>query len=192
MLLGLGHIDAENTILHRSLDVVLVDTGWEGKRSGELPKATLRNPVLALRLLNLGLLDFNGGLILGSGTLTPILNGCLVVLVVAILSALSDGISCSGTLNKAGRWSAGGGRALGVALDGQGVQVGELDLNVLLLDSWKFTMELIAVLVLLDVELGSESLHLSAVGTIRATTVLVEVVEKTEEGMKGGVGGNES
>jgi len=29
MLFGLRDVDAENTILHRSLDMVLVDAGWK-------------------------------------------------------------------------------------------------------------------------------------------------------------------
>jgi len=112
---------------------------------------------------------------------------------VTILTSLSDSTGGSRTLNEAGRWSTGGVRTLGAALDGQSMAVGELNLYILLFDAWKFPMEFIATLVFLNVELRSEALQLRASGTIRATAVLVEVVKKTEQRMEGGIGrGDES
>jgi len=51
VLLGLGDQDAENAVLHRGLDVVLVDASREAESAGELANAALRDPVLGCRLL---------------------------------------------------------------------------------------------------------------------------------------------
>jgi hypothetical protein len=63
--------------------------------------------------------------------------------------------------------------------------IGELDLNILLLNAWKFSMKFVGVGNLLDIELGAEGLQVRAVmTTLRnvATRVLIEVIEKSEEG----------
>jgi hypothetical protein len=69
--------------------------------------------------------------------------------------------------------------------------IGELDLNILLLNAWKFSMKFVGVGNLLDIELGAEGLQVRAVmTTLRnvATRVLIEVIEKSEEGGEGSVG----
>lgn len=68
---------------------------------------------------------------------------------------------------------------LGVALDGEGVFVGELDRHVLLVDAGEFTFEGVFVLGLLDVELGREG----ALGRVRHLLEFREcVVEELEKG----------
>jgi hypothetical protein len=63
--------------------------------------------------------------------------------------------------------------------------ISELDLNILLLDAWKFSMKLVSVGNLLYIELEAKGLQVRAVMTTSsdvATRVLIEVIEETEEG----------
>jgi hypothetical protein len=63
--------------------------------------------------------------------------------------------------------------------------VSELDPNILLLNAWTFSMKLVSVGNLLDIELGAEGLQVRAVMTTSsdvATRVLIEVIEETEAG----------
>lgn len=101
-----------------------------------------------------------------------------------------DGGWSGGTLDTVGR-VAGGVGALGVAADGDGLDVGELDLDVLLVDAGQLAVQLIGVLDLLDVELGGEGFQDVAAGprlgcVLGALRVLLEVVEEAEERMEGG------
>jgi len=80
-----------------------------------------------------------------------------------------------------------------VAANGQGLGVGKLYVDILLLDAWKFAVELVAIGQLLDVELGGEGLQaLSAVAVgadvAAAAVILVEVIEETEKRVEGGGG----
>ena len=117
-LLELGNYDAEDTILHGSMDSILINTDWEAEATRELANTPLRNPVFSLRLfwLLLGFGNFGCGILRS----VLILDSSLVSLVVVIgLTALSDGTSRSGTLDEASRRGTGGIRTLGTALDGQ-------------------------------------------------------------------------
>jgi len=189
-LLELGNHDAEDAILHGSTDSILINTDREAEATRELANAPLRNPVFGLRLLwlLLSLGEFSGGLLCS----VLILDGGLMSLVVAIgLPALSDCTSRNGTLDEASRRGTGGIRTLGTALDGQCLGISELDLNILLLNAWKFSMKFVGVSNLLNIELGAEGLQMRAVMTILsnvATSVLIEVIEKSEEGGEGSVG----
>jgi len=188
-LLELRNHDAEDAVLHGSMDSILINTDWEAEATRELANAPFRNPVFGLRLLwlLLSLSDF------GCGALHSvlILDGSLASLAVVIgLTALSDGASRSGTLDEASRRGTGGIRTLGTALDCQCLGIGELDLNILLLNAWKFSMKFVGVGNLLDIEIGAEGLQVRAVmTTLRnvATRVLIEVIEKSEEGGEGSV-----
>lgn len=187
-LLELGNYDAEDTILHGSMDSILINTDWEAEATRELANAPLRNPVFSLRLLwlLLGLGNFACAVLRS----VLIFDSSLVSLVIG-LTALSDGTNGSGTLDEASRRGTGGIRTLGTALDGQCLGIGELDLNILLLNTWKFSMKFVGVGNLLDIELGVEGLQVRAVmTTLRnvATRVLIEVIEKSEEGREGSVG----
>lgn len=73
----------------------------------------------------------------------------------------------------------GDGFALGAALDHQSVVVGELDINVLLRDTGQFTVEMVGVVALTDIEARRERAHrgdLSAAGAVD-----VVVVQQAEE-----------
>jgi hypothetical protein len=194
-LLLLGNDNGEQAVLHGSSDMVLVDTRWECEASAEVADAAFRDPELGFGLLVvlLGL----GGLVLGdlggSTLSTLIFDGSLVCLVVAV--ATFDGTLRGTAFDEASWWSAGRVVALGAALDGQGMGVRELDLNVLLLDSREFAVEFVGILEFLHVELGSEGLHggVNRAGIVTLAAVLVEVVEHTEEWLEGirRVGGEE-
>ena len=47
--------------------------------------------------------------------------------------------------------------ALGAAFDDEGLRVGELDADVLLVDAWQLAVQEVILLLLADVELGCES-----------------------------------
>jgi hypothetical protein len=188
VLLGLGNMNTKDSVFHRGLDVVLVDTGREGEAAGELANAALGNPELGfIRSLSALILlgDFGGSLS------TLVLNSSLVSLV--ILLAFGNGSLGWCTLDEASGWSTGGIAALGVTLDSQGVSISELDLNVLLLNAREFAVEFVGILNFLDIELGSEGLQVSTDGTVTLATVLIEFVQHAEEGLEGGcrVGGDE-
>jgi len=198
-LLLLGNDNGEQAVLHGSGDMVLVDTSWECEASAEMTDAAFRDPELGFRLLVVLVLLWLGGLVSlgdlsGSTLSTLIFDGSLVCLVVAV--ATFDGTLRGTAFDEASWWSAGRVVALGAALDGQGMGVRELDLNVLLLDSREFAVEFVGILEFLHVELGSEGLHgvVNGVGVVvTLAAVLVEVVEHTEERLKGvrRVGGEE-
>jgi len=69
--------------------------------------------------------------------------------------------------------------------------VGEFDIDILLLNSRKFAMEFVGFRKLLDVELRSERLEIASSTMVTAivvgATVIVEIIEKAEEGSEGGI-----
>jgi len=189
-LLVLGNNNGEHAVLHGGSDVVLIDTSWERKAATKLSNTALRDPKLGLGLVGLGgllLLGDLGGSALSS---TLILDGSLVSLVVVCTFDSTFGRS---VLDEAGGGSAGGVGALGAAFDGQGVGISEFDLDILLLDSREFAVELVGVLDFLDVELGGKGLQGGAGVAVALTAVLIEVVEHAEEWLEGvgRVGGEE-
>lgn len=184
----LGNDNSEQAVLHGSGDVILVNSAWKCERSGEFSDAAFRDPELGLRVLWLSGLPLLGDL---SGTLsTIILNGSLVGLVAV---CTLDGTLSRSTLDEASWWCARGVATLSVALDGQGMSISELDLDILLLDSGKFAVKFVGILDLLDVKLWSEGLQGSASALLNAL-VAIEVVEHTKEWLEGEgwVGGKES
>jgi len=192
LLLGLGDDNGKNAVLHGSMDSILVDTNREGEGSREFANATLRNPEFGLGLLwLLGILLGDSG-VLGSALLFDI---GLVVLVLSILAAFSDCARRGGTFDEASWGVAGFVGALDSTFDGDSVVIAELDVDILLLNAREFTVQLIVILDLLDVEFGVEGLHLATVTTTtRSVTlrVLVEVLEKLEEWVERGVGSGET
>jgi hypothetical protein len=153
-LLVLRNDNGEQAVLHGCRDGVLVDSGRERKTPAELADAALRYPEPGLRLLRLSGLPLLGNF---GGTLnsTLILDSSLVGLVTV---CTLDGTLGRSALDEAGRWSTRGVAALGAAFDGQGVGVGEFDLDILLLNSGEFAVEFVGILEFLDVELGGEGL----------------------------------
>jgi len=180
-LLMLGDDNGEQTVLHGCRDGVLVDARRESEGPAEFSNAALRDPELGFRLLGLSRLLLLGD---SGGTLssTLILNCSLVSLVTV---CILDGTMSRSTLDKASWWSTRGVTALGAALDGQGVGVGEFDLDILLLDSGKFAVEFVRILEFLDVELWGKSLQGGATILLTLAAVLIEVVKHTKEWLKG-------
>jgi len=99
--------------------------------------------------------------------------------------ALSDCASCGGRFDVAGRRGAAFVGAFDATADADGLLVDELDLDVLLVNAGKFTVEFIGVLDFLDIELGLEGLQRVVAATAGAR-VVVEVIEEAEEGCEGG------
>jgi len=187
-LLVLGNDDAEQAILHSGSDAVLVDSAWECERPGEFSNTAFGNPKLGLRLLRLG-----GFLLLDnlSGALSALVLDSSLVSLVAIRAL--DGTLSRSTFDEAGRRGTRGVAALSTTLDGQGVGIGELNFDILLLDSGEFAVEFVRILDFLDVELWGEGLQ-GRVSTLLGSLVPIEVVEHTEEWLEGEgwVGGKES
>lgn len=110
VLLGLGDPDAENSVFHASLHILLVDTVREAERSSKLADAALRDPVLGLVLrlmLDLLVLILSDDLGLGLASFVLIFDGSLVALML-LLAALSDGASGLLTLDLS-TWRCAGG-----------------------------------------------------------------------------------
>lgn len=196
LLLSLWNDNAKNTILHASLDLILVDADREAERSGEFTNAALGDPVLVFRFLRILLLGGFGEFTTGFGTGW---NCCIFifdlwlvnfVFVFAGLSTIGDSARFGCIFNETSWWSSGSVGALSAATDVEGLLVDKFNLNILLLDAREFAVKFINLTGLLDVELRSETLHNIAAAVLRVAVataaVLVEVVEKTEEGVEGG------
>lgn len=105
-------------------------------------------------------------------------------------TTFSDGARLRCIFDESGWWSTGSVRALGTTTDGEGLVIDEFDFDILLLDTWKFTVEFIDFTGFLDIEFGGEGLHDIAAAVVRvvviaATAVLIKVVKKTEERVEG-------
>ena len=72
--------------------------------------------------------------------------------------------------------------ALGAALDDEGMGVGELNVNVFLLDAGEFALEFVGVLVLADVEFGLKGADGGVGGEVAVAALGGVVVKETEEG----------
>jgi hypothetical protein len=201
VFLGLRDENAENAVLHGSLNVLGVDADGEGEASGEFTNAALADPVFLLRLHMLGLVLLpllgNLGVFGWSGCIGGVVSifdgGSMVG-----LGFVGDGSGGLGSFDEARRRCTGSEGALGAAADNDGLRIGELNFNILLVDTWQFAVELVAILHLLDIELRSEGLHDVAAAAVfvvvwGALAVGVEVVKETEERVEGGrvAGGDE-
>jgi len=136
VLLGLGHLDAEDAVLHAGADSVLVNARGEVEASRKLSDTALRKPVLGvvLRLLwrALHFVDLVGlfrllWCCLGVGF---VLDGCPVV--VLGLLALSDGTGLGRVLELASWRVAFGVGSLDPAADDHGLGFGKFYVEVLL------------------------------------------------------------
>jgi len=178
------------------LDILGINSDGEGEASRELADAALADPILLLRLgwLLLLLSDLGvSGWSVGRGCLGGVLifDGCVVV---GLSIVALDGASCLVGFEEAGWRRTGSEGAFGFAADNDCLAIGELDFNVLLIDAWEFAVQLIGFTELLDIELGGEALH-DVTATVvvvivivrsRASIVRIEVVEESEERVKGG------
>lgn len=103
MLLGFGHHDAKDTVLHACLDGILVHTSREAEGASEFSYAAFRNPVLGLFLWLLGFL------LLGCDGCGGVLVCGIFVLdrgfvTVGLLTTFCDGAGCLGAFDEvAGR-----------------------------------------------------------------------------------------
>ena len=183
--LGLRNNNAKNAVLQAGLDEILIDTLWEAEAAMEFTDRALGDPGLVFWLFGrLGDVflalrggDFGCGLFLGfvfdgwsfvgGGTFDPALRH-----------------RCSF------KWFAGFEARLGTAFDYEGVRVGELDFDVLLVDARKFTVKLIAVAMLVHVELGGEGPDggMTTNWAVKVGQALVEHAEERCEVSTEGVG----
>lgn len=159
----------------------MVDAGGKGKGAGKFADGALRDPVAVLRLLLLlHLLVLVGGgdlLVVGRGLRGLgarhggfVFDGGLVVVLAGGLGCIFRGGDTALfllALDSGGR-SAGFAVAFGAALDAQGLGVGELDLDVLLVDSGELAVKLVAVLDLLHIEARLEGTELGDVAKVIA------------------------
>ena len=196
VFLRLGNHNSEDSVLHGSLDVVGIDADWEGKRTRELANAAFTDPVLLLRLgrLLLPLGDFG---VLGRSFRSVGVDGVFVfdggvMIRWSFGLAIGDRASGLGRFDETCWWSTRSVGALGAATNHQSLRIGELDFDVLLIDTWKLAVQLVCLPKLLDVELGSEILHVAATLVMvviahgGASIVGVKVVKETEERVEGG------
>jgi len=177
MLLRLGHDDSEDAVLHARMNIILINTNGESERPREFPDASLRDPILGFRHLSFlrsRLHDLSRALLCAF-----IFDCCLVVVG---LAAFGDCVGWLGRFNGPSRRRVGGVGALGSALDCDGLDVGEFDGDVLLIDSGKVAVKLVCMSEFLDVELGLEGLHDAAAVMVFVVGVLisVEVIEEAE------------
>lgn len=204
MLLGLGNRDAEDAVVKRGTDCVLVDTSGEAEGARELANGALRDPVLFGRrlglLLGLGCAWALGDLlVVGTGSsgshravvlVDVVFNGGVVDSSRALRLALLGEV----TGDLCGR---GAGRVvtLNTAPDHNGLRVGELDLNVLPINAGELAVKLVCLLGLADIELGAEGaggLGVTTAASLRGAalnlaSVGVKVVEEAEEVGEAGV-----
>lgn len=187
MLLGLGDIDAQDTILEACGDGFLLNSRREVEAPGELANAAFGQPVLG-RVSGLG----------GSGS-SHILGRCasflgLVLLLVGHSSLVRVALGFFTLSGGSDRFAIGNGTsgrcsgsvgALDLAADRHGLRVGELDVDILLGNSRKLAMELVSVFDLADIKLGLPRWKMSLLGGAGLRAVLarigVKVVEKTEQ-----------
>ena len=59
--------------------------------------------------------------------------------------------------------------------------IGELNVDVLLINAWEFAMEFVGILDFLYVEFGTEGLEMGAGRAVDGTRHLVEFIEEAED-----------
>ena len=114
------------------------------------------------------------------------------------LTALSDGVGLLSALDQVSGRSTGRVGALDVTADGQGLRLGEFDMNILTVEARELAVKLVGVLGLVQIELGSDEAGMAAavvgVGvrvvllTLELARVVIEVAEQTEERGEAGDG----
>jgi hypothetical protein len=172
--LGFGNDNTEDAVLEACLHSVLIDTSGEAEGAVEFADGSLADPVLGLTVLLLRdvLLRLLGDLVVIS---VVVLDSGLLRMIIFDF-ALLGGLSFFDETLRATTFFL---DCLVTARDGQGVRIRPLDVDVLLVDAWEFTGELIDICLLLDVELGREGADL-LVEVLEDLTVVV--VKETEEG----------
>jgi hypothetical protein len=192
VLLGLGHNDTEDTVLKAGRDGILVDACGKVEAARELANAALSKPVLGLVGWLLGLLVLLDDLLEARlvGLRLGLVFDCGLVAGAVLALALSDGSSGGVTLDGTAGWCAGSVGALDLAANEHGLRLCELDLNVLLVYARELAVELVGFTGLADIKLGLPVLKTGAAtlaSSSALTGVVVEVIEKAEERVEGGV-----
>ena len=177
---SLRHDNRQDAVLQTGADGILVDALGEVERAVELADRALGDPVLVGWRSGLG--DLLGGGLGGLGD-----GGCRLL----TLDFVFDGSLVRGGAGAAGSFLFSGFGffsvgsvvlALDLALDDQGLRVGELDLDVLLVDAREFTVKVVRVLDFSHVEARRKSADGSGRWAGLRGAVDIVVVKKTEEG----------
>jgi len=196
--LGLRHNDGQNAILQTRLDIILVDTAREAKAPVELAHTALGNPVLwlfgvillgyllVIRRCGRDLLILVRTLLLG-GFVGVFDGGLLGVRLAGFLDGALRGVVSVVDEVRTNAFLA---DDLVAARDGEGVCVGPLDVDVLLLYAGELAVEFVVVFEFLDVKLGGEGAEFAEQGIGVAVGVVVVgrhdatvvVVHQAEEG----------
>lgn len=207
-LLRLGHHNSQDAIVEASLDTVELYPAGETESAAKLADRALLEPELGLGLLVLvvgGSLLVLAGLGHGGGVGGLLVLGLLIldgdlVRRVLVLAALGDGLaSLAVVLEETRGRGSGGAGSLHLALDHNGLGVGELDAEVLAGNARELAVELVGIGRLADVELGGEGANGAArvagsvlvvvvAVTLDFARVVVKVIKEAEEGSEAGVG----
>jgi hypothetical protein len=173
---SLGNEDAQDSVLQAGLDSILVDACRECKAAMELSDRAFRDPVLGLGGLvllgNLLLVRLLGDL--GVSLREVFLDGGLVtkLLLLRSFAALNEALWALALLAD----------ILVTTGDGESVVIGPLDVDVLLLNTGKLSMEFIALLSLLNVELGCEGPDVVELAVDVAEGLAIILIEEPEDG----------
>jgi hypothetical protein len=160
---SLGNDDAENAVLQGRLDCILVHPRWEAEASSKFSDMALGDPAMSFwcrRGLSLGWLRrwcwcCSLGALFSDGRCV----GWFLILDGSLVRFDAAGLGCRSVLNRwlllafdcfraATRFRV----RFGSALDSQGVLIDELDAEMLLVDTRKFTLKRVCLLGLVDVE----------------------------------------
>jgi len=140
LCLGLLHLrddDTQDSILHAGLDVFVVDRVGKGEAARKLTNAALRDPVGMLWIGPGDFLGASGGHFFARGLLSRV-------------------VPAFGTDFGGGGLGTFLSQAFGPAFDGDGLLVGKLNNNILLVYTRQLAFENVIVLCFLDVELWCE------------------------------------
>ena len=159
----LRHNNAENAVLKRSRDRILINSSREAESAGEFTNAALRDPVRSLRLMGSGH-RCRGG----SRNLLAVLG---LLRLGRRLGGLGGWLVMNFFYGRLTRLAV----PFGPALDHEGVVVGELNGDVLLLDTGEFALEQVLLLFLFDIEAWGEGGAAAALCGVRCDAL--ELVE---------------
>jgi hypothetical protein len=175
-LLRLGNHHAQNSILQTRLHRILLHACRERKRAVELAHAAFRDPVLGLEGLVVLADLVVGGLGCDLRVLGLVFDGGL------LLRFNLLGVGLVPVFNEAGGSLAFFANVFVFSRDAEGVVVRPFNVDVFLLDAGEFTVQFVAVICLLDVELGCEGTDAVERGVEVAEGLTVVFVEEAEDG----------
>jgi len=168
-----GDDNLKDTVVELGVDAVMVDGSRELEAAAEAAIGALADPVARTMLTSLGhvvlVIGFGDALVLAIA-----LGGTLV---------LNSGLFGARTVLGVGdaRFAAFEG-VLGVTLNGEGVVVGPLDVDVGLLDAGEFAVKLVGILGFDNVEARSEGAGVGGAAHLTGASGSVKLVGEVEEG----------